>query len=188
MAPWHALAKGPHAQVLVERALYDGPVALSGARRFFMHVRIVNETASALGVDLREYDGAFYPNQWGASETPRRQVINEVRMTPQPLDATTRTKLLADLGAGLLTRIPARGSLEYYRDFNFNYAAPRAEVDLQARGYPYVIVAMDGKLDVSDGVEVERVLPADDEAREVLLEVPVRWGQVPAGAIVIKAR
>jgi hypothetical protein len=178
MAPWFTLATDRHARMLVERALYQTP----GSKHFFVHVRIVNETASLLAVDLRPYFGVLYPNQWGASRTPRREVIDEARAVPQALDAASRAKLLVDFRAGVLTRISAHGSVDYYRDFN---ASSRADVEVQAQGHPYVIVAMDGKLDVTDGVDVERVLLGDDTSRELLLEVPVRWAQVPAGATVL---
>jgi hypothetical protein len=177
-APWYTLAKGHHAQVLVERALYEKP----GAKHFFVHVKIVNDAASVLGVDLRSYFDVFYPNQWGPSRTPKRQVIDERRVVPQALDAATRTKLLGAFREGPLTRIPAHGAIDYYRDFN---ASSRADVEAQARGYRYVIVAMDGKLDVSDGFEVDRVMPGEDPSREVLLEVPLRWAQVPTGATML---
>jgi hypothetical protein len=179
---WVSIAKSRQAEVLVERALYEKP----GAPHFFVHVRVVNETASVLGVDLRPYSGVYYPNQWSPSRTPRRGVIDERRLASQPLDAAARAEILDDFGAGFLTRISARGSVDYYRDFN---ASSRADVEAQSRSDRYLILVMDGRLDVADDANAERILPPqDDSAREVALDVPVRWAQVPAGAIVLADR
>jgi hypothetical protein len=176
---WVSIAKSRQAELLVERVLYEKP----GAPHFFVHVRVVNETASALGVDLRSYGGVYYPSQWGPSRTPRREVIDERRLASPPLDAAAQAEIFGDFGAGLLTRIPVRGSVDYYRDFN---ASSRADVEAQSRSGRYLIVVMDGRLDVADDANAERILPPqDDSAREVALEVPVRWAQVPAGAIVL---
>jgi hypothetical protein len=181
-AEWVTIARGRHADVLVERVVYDAP----GAAHFSVHYRVTNKTSSVIGVDLRHYFGIFYPNQWGPSRTPRREVIDERRMPPLRLDDITHAKFLFAFRADLLTRIPAHSAVEYYREFN---ASSRADVDAQARGFPYVIVTMDGWLDVTDDAEVERVLPpTDDSAREVVLEVPVRWAQVPAGAIIVSEK
>lgn len=179
---WASIAKSHQAEVLVERALFERP----GEPHFFVHVRIVNETASMLGVDLRSYFDVYYPNQWCTSPIPRRVDINEGRLVPEPLDAVARSKLVADFRAGLLAGIPARGSVDYYRDFN---ASSRADVEAQSRGYRYLIVVMDGRLDVADDADVERILPPqNDSVREVVLDVPVRWAQVPDGAIVLADR
>jgi hypothetical protein len=180
-ARWVTITVARMADVEVERALYEK----AGARHFFVHMRVQNRRATPIAVDLRPYFGVFYPNQWGASDSPQRGAVDERRAVPPPLDPTARTKLLADLHAGLLTGIPAHATVDYYRDFN---ASTRADVDAQSRSSPYVIVAMGGWLDVTDGADVERVLPAADPAREVALEVPVRWGQIPGAARVLADR
>jgi hypothetical protein len=171
------------ADVLVERALYEKP----GAPHFYVRVRVVDRTGADLGASTADYFGVVYPNQWGASATPHRQVIDEARLPQAPLDAAALARLLDEHRRGSTARVPAHRSFEYYRDFN---ASSRADVDAQARGNRYVIVAMDGRLDVTDGAAGERIqLAADDDAaREVTIDVPVRWGVVPTGAVVLSDR
>jgi hypothetical protein len=182
---WTRVAHGRMADALVERVLYEKP----GAPHFFVHVRVVNRAASDIGVAMGDYFGVVYPNQWGASDTPHRQDIDERRLTQSPLDAATRARLLGDFRRDALPRAPAAlgGSLDYYRDFN---ASSRADVDAQSHGARYVIFAMDGRLDVTDGADAERIrlTEDDDAAREVTLDVPVEWRVVPAGALVLADR
>jgi len=180
---WATIAQAPMAEVQVERALYEKP----GAPHFFVHVRVLDRAPVSLGVDLRGYFDVFYPNQWGASDTPHRLGSDEVRMPVPPLDAATRAKLLSDHRAGLLSPLPPHAVLDFYRDFN---ASARSDVDAQSRKHPYVILAMDGRLDVTDGTDVTRLsfAPGDETTREVALPVPVRWERVPEGAIVLADR
>jgi hypothetical protein len=179
---WTRVAHGAMAEAFVERVLYERP----GAPHFYVHVRVANRTAGDLGAWLRYWD-VLYPNQWGASETPHRQVIDEGRMTPPPLDGALRATVLAEYRRGAMARATAHGVVDYYRDFN---ASSRADVEAQSRGERYVILAMDGRIDVTDGTSVERLAPPaeDDAAREVTLDVPVTWLAIPAGAIVLSDR
>jgi hypothetical protein len=178
---WVPVAHGRMADAFVERVLYEKP----GALHFYVHVRVARHAGANLGVALGDYFGVLYPNQWGASPTPNRQVVDEERMTQPPLDDGTRARLLADFQLDAMALVAGGGSLDYYRDFN---ASSRADVERQSRGYPYVIVAMDGRLDVTDGVEAERIVVSDDTMREVALDVPVEWRVIPAGAIVLSDR
>jgi hypothetical protein len=199
--PWSVIAHGRLADAFVERALYERP----GTAHFFVHVRIVNKTPSDLGAALglplvaraagasaphaahNAYFGVFYPNQWGASDTPHRQVVDETRLPASPLDGATRAELVGASMRGATPQVPASGFLDYYRDYT---AAARADVETQSRGHRYVLIVMDGHLDVTDGLEVERVAPPsdDDAAREVALDTPVAWKTVPAGAFVLAER
>jgi len=199
---WAVIAHGRLADAFVERVLYER----AGTSHFFVHVRIVNKTPSDLGAALglalvaqapgaaaaphaarNAYFGVLYPNQWGASDTPHRQVVDEARLPARPLDGATRAELVGASMRGATPQVPAAGWLDYYRDFN---ASARADVDAQSRGHRYVLIVMDGHLDVTDGLEVERVAPPanDDAAREVALDTPVAWKTVPAGSFVLAER
>jgi hypothetical protein len=181
-ARWTRIAYGAMAEAFVEHVLYERP----GAPHFYVHVRVLNRTAGDLGAWLRYWD-VLYPNQWGASETPHRQVIDEGRMTPPPLDGALRATVLAEYRRGAMARATAHGVVDYYRDFN---ASSRADVEAQSRGERYVILAMDGRIDLTDGAAVERLAlpPDDDTAREVTLDVPVTWSTIPEGATVLSDR
>jgi hypothetical protein len=202
---WALVARGRLADALVERVLYER----HGATHFFVHVRIVNKTASELGAALgvplvtaasdagpasrttnathNVYFGVLYPNQWGASDTPHRMVVDEARLSPHPLDAATRAAFVGASVRGVTPHVPASGWLDYYRDFN---ASARSDVDAQSRGHRYVLIVMDGHFDVTDGLEVERVAPPenDDAAREVAIDMPVAWKMVPADSFVLSER
>jgi len=146
---------------------------------------VTNNTTTDVSVDLRKYHEVFYPNQWGASETEHRTLIDERRLMLAPLDTASAAALVADHRAGLLTRIAAGGTLDYYRDFD---ASGRADIDAQSRSSRFVIVTIDGQLKVSGGMAAERVTPPSDDApREVTLHTPVTWKSIPAGALVIAA-
>jgi hypothetical protein len=179
---WTRVARSAMAEAFVEKVLYERP----GAPHFYVHVRIVNRTAGDLGAALGYWE-SLYPNQWGASATEHRQVIDEGRMTPPPLDAALRAKIVAEHRRGALPRAAAHAAVDYYRDFN---ASSRADVEAQSRGQRFVILAMDGRVDVTDGTSVERVTPPpdDDTAREVTLDVPVAWSTIPDGALVFSDR
>jgi hypothetical protein len=103
-----------------------------------------------------------------------------------PLDAAAQAKLLADHRAGLLTAVAAEATLDHYVEFN---ASGRADVEMQQRGYRYVLVVMDGRLRVTDGVAALQIgPPADDNDRDCAVEAPVAWGVVPSGAVVVGDR
>jgi hypothetical protein len=179
---WTTVASSGHVRVDVERALYE----TTGTNHFFVRVRVTNTSQAEVGVDLRAYHQVFYPNQWGASPTEHRTVIDETRLVVGPLDTASAAALLADDRAGSFTRIAAGTTLEYFDEFN---ASSRADVDAQTGSNPYVIVTMDGQLRLSDGTVAERVLPSgDDGSREVAIHAPIAWKPIPPGARVIVDR
>jgi hypothetical protein len=178
-AHWTRVAAGSTADAWVEQVLYER----AGSAHFFVHVALRNHTARNLGVVLAPF-ACFYPNQWGPSDTPHRQDINERRLTPKPLDDAARAKLVSAFRAGAASRVPAEGALDYFSEFN---ASTRADVEAQERGARYVIVVMDGRADATDGTTVERVAADkdDDSTREVTIDAPVPWGTVPASALAV---
>jgi hypothetical protein len=168
--------------VTVERALFER----SGAPHFYLHVRVTNVSDHPIGVDLRALHEVFYPNQWGASNERHRTVIDERRLSVPPLDAGAQTTLLEDYRAGRLTAAAAGAPLDYYVEFN---ASGRADVEKQASGYRFVLVAMDGRLRVADGsMALQLGPPAADEGRDCAIDAPVAWRAVPAGAVVVGER
>jgi hypothetical protein len=183
VSTWTTIARGALAEVSVERVLYEEP----GEPHFFVRVRVMNLGDHEIAVDLRRYHEVFYPNQWGASRNPHREEIDERRMMPEgPLDAAGAQAIREAYRGGGLTSVPPRSALEYYRDFN---ASGRNAVDEQSRGYPYLLVVIDGQLRVTDGTVAERIdAPSASAPREVTCPTPVRWERVPRGAIVLRDR
>jgi hypothetical protein len=170
---WTPYGEGHGIKVSVEHALFEKPAS----PHFYVHVRVQNTTAGAWGVDLRGRT-VVSPNQWGASDEPRRSAIDERVMSPPALDAKASARIGADFAAGRLAPIAAGGSLDYYAEFN---ASTRRDVDEQSRGHPYVLVSMQGWLDVSDGTIADRIARTGSD---VVVDVPVAWAIVPPDALV----
>ncbi|AKU99140.1 hypothetical protein AKJ09_05804 [Labilithrix luteola] len=176
---WVSVAHGASVDVGVERALFEQP----GAAHFFVHVRITNKSDAPVGVDLRNYNEVFFPNQWGASDESHRTVTDERRLVVSPLGAEAKAAIEADYRAGKLTNVQPGASVDYYRDFN---ASSRDEVGAQAKGARYVLVSLDGQLNVTNGTSAERVVPRpEDDARVMAIDAPVEWQRVPSNAVVI---
>lgn len=166
----------------VARALYERP---GDAAFFYIRVRLTNVSPGPIGVDLSDPWATIYPNQWGGSTTPQRQVIDESHLVVQPLTAAQQADLRRRFAAGSLLRIEAGAAIEYYRNFN---AAGRKQLD--AERAPYVIVSLDGQVVATDGSAVEQTAlvssgtPGPDVEPELSLTTPLRWETIPADALV----
>lgn len=174
------LNEGPWLRVSVERGAYRS----ESSERFFVRVRIDNLTDGELGVDLRDRDRSFYPNQWGGLMQPRRLIIDERRAVPIEMTPELESTLGRDFEARALTFIEARGRAEYYVDFNASEAA-----ELLAVEEPYLYVSMAGQLFVSDGSRARSVtldgLAANTDREELIFVSPSRFLSIPPGAHVI---
>jgi hypothetical protein len=182
MGDWQTVQRGELATVLVERRLYER----SGEEHLLIHVRVENLTARLLGVELRDYWTVVYPNQWGALAGPTRTVIDERRMPARALHGRGCTSLHQALADGALAVASARGSVEYYREFN---ASGRADVDAQA-SERYVYVSLAGQSLLTDGERCENLtLDWGNEGgiadSDLLLQAPIAWGTVPADGVVV---
>lgn len=114
----------------------------------------------------------------GRVATEQRGVVDERRLVLPPFDRESlATASLVDVAAG--------GTLEYFIAFD---GPAGTTVEAEARTSPFVIVAMDGQLRVTDGTNPERILPANDPGREVSVPTPIEWKTVPAGARIIPKR
>jgi hypothetical protein len=175
------LARGTLAAVAAEPALYE----TQGSRHFFVHLRVENLTDRALGVRLSDRWRTIYPNQWGYSATKVRGTVDETRVVHPTLDAAGQAKLAADFAT--LTPIPAHGALDFYAEFN---ASGRAEVEAQRDTYPFLIVSLDGVLDVTDGRRVDQLRLVWEQGRnatttDLVIPTPAPWRTIPTAAVVI---
>jgi hypothetical protein len=128
-----------------------------------------------VGVDLRARPDLLYPNQWGASDTDHRTVIDERRLVLPPFDANAEARVKSEHASGVLTPIAAHGALDYFVEFN---ASGRGDVDAQVKGHPYVLISLDGRLKASDGATAWEIRPNGD----VVFPAPIAWSKVPDGA------
>lgn len=178
--PWFSLGAAGDLEAAAARVLYE----LGGQPHFYVRFRVSNRGDRPLGVDLRSYHEVLYPNQWGWSHTPRRDVIDETRAVFAPPTAQRSAELRAAFQAGALTLVPAHGELEFYRDFN---ASGRADVERDPAAY--LLIALDGQLLGTDGARVLELRIGDDEATRVLaLPAPLEWRRVPASALTLTDR
>ena len=165
---------GALADVEVERAGYDA----GEPQHFFVRARVRNLTARPIAIDLRGRRPGLYVNQWEVSDLDHRTVIDEGRAIQAPLDGPAQAELRAAMAAGALTVIPAGGALDLYGSFN---ASGPAAVDRVAGRW--LVLAVDGRLAVTDGAQVDDLRVGDDEAgRVVAIPAPVAWRPLPAGA------
>lgn len=172
---WQEFVRGELLAVRIERRLYEA----AGNPHFLIRVRLINRTNAALGVDLRDGMHVFFPNQWGGLSEPARGIIDEAYPEPLPLTDERKARLIRDLGAGALSRIPPGAALDYFREFN---ASGRARID--AADAPYLFVSVKGQLFATDGARAENLLPPE-EFDAVILTMPVAWSDVPDDALVV---
>lgn len=171
---WLRVLHGALVEVEVERAVYDA----GEPQHFYVRVRVRNLTPTPVAIDLRARRPGLYVNQWEVSDLDHRTVIDEGRAIQAPLDNAARTELRAAMPSGGLTTIPAAGALELYGSFN---ASGRPVID--ATPGRWLVLAVDGRVAVTDGARVDDLRIGDDEAgRVVAIPTPLAWRPLPAGA------
>jgi hypothetical protein len=166
---------GQLAAVSVERALYRG-----AGSRFYIHVRIDNRVGSPIWVPVSDYTQSIYPMQWERSQLDHREVIDELREPHIPLD---RDRIREELLKGSMTRLQAAGRIDVYREF---YGEAYQAVD--AAPGRWVLVALDGRVLVTDGTRVDDLTVGEDEASRLLVvpAAPLVWQKLPTHARVIE--
>jgi hypothetical protein len=164
--------------VEVENALFEA----SGHPHFYVHLRLVNLSNRAIGVDLRTPLQTAFPNQWGGSDQPSRQTIDERVPVVRRLDPATQNALRAAFRGRALRSIAPHASIDYYAVFN---ASTRSDVDAQARRY--VLVTIRGELRATDGTRVEQLALDESLSREpdLVVSTPIRWSRIPASSLTI---
>ncbi|HEY3321236.1 MAG TPA: hypothetical protein VGP72_12270 [Planctomycetota bacterium] len=188
-AQWHQIARGTLSTVHVDRTLFKR----DGSTDFLIHVRVTNLTEKPLGVDLRDFWGVIYPNQFGFKQEKARGVIDERHMIHKPLTDEQKASLVEDFKAGKLASIPAHGSAAYFRRFNRDGSLEMAEKNEGK----YLFISLDGVQVLTDGVAVEQISCAwesnDTHAKngtntELFISTPVKWERVPTDGRIIRDR
>ena len=158
---WHGRAlvvRGKLAAVYVEPVLYR---RADRKTSFFTAIWIRNLTDRPLAIDGPGEHWFVHPNQWVATDVPRRDVIDEETLVPQPRMRSTN-----------LVTIAAGASLVTYAEFDGSAPADLAKVRER-----YVLLTFDGQLFVSDGTTVEdlEAKAGDITAADLALATPVAW-------------
>jgi hypothetical protein len=181
---WHQVFHGRMAKVEVDRTLYE--------RRkdedCFIAVRITNLTNRAIGVDLRKFWNVIYPNSWGSSKTTAPELVDEERWIREPIPEEDKKRLMLDYLDHRLTTIMPSRSITYFRGFTFGRNI-RKEIDSAVN--QYLIVALDGLLEITDGQANEEVIfpmndPGAESARWVAIRLPATWQTVPQISLVVE--
>jgi len=181
---WHTVFEGRLAKVEVDRTIYE--------RRkdegCFIAVRITNLSNHGVGVDLRKFWNVIYPNSRGFSKTPAPELVDEERMIREPMSSADKKKLMLDYADNRLTTILPHRSIVYFRGFTFGHNL-RKEID--SAGYEYLIIGLDGALQMTDGFILEEVIfPMNDGAAEsarwVAIRLPAIWQTVPNNSLVVE--
>lgn len=174
------LYKGQLVSVSVEKTLYE----IKKYKHFFIHYQIKNLTENNLGVYTDEYFGLFYPNQWGVIPKPARDVIDERRIVPMPLNDSIVTSLERKFINSQLTLIQPFQTLDYYRDFNSG-----KKKDVQLKSGEFIYISTDGQLFITNGSQIEHAHFDDNSWSEskgcsVFLAYPIVWKKIPENSMI----
>src|SRR5215467_5622602 len=181
---WHQVFQGHLAKVEVDRTLYE--------RRkdedCFIAVRVTNVMNRPIGVDLRKFWNVIYPNSWGHSRTLAPELVDEERWIRQPISEEDKKRLMLDYSDHGLTTITPHKSITYFRGFTFGRKI-RKEMDSATS--QYLIVGLDGVLEMTDGRTTEEVIfPMNDagaeRARWVAIGLPAVWKTFPQDSLVVE--
>ena len=175
----HLFYEGALVNIYIDKMLY-----ISKEESFLNKITIENKTNNELGIDLRNYWKVIYPNQYGKLVTPERTVIDERNIVPDTLNQKKRDELKALLNSKKLALISARGSIEYYREFN----GGKKEQVLLNKG-EFLFISFDGQLFITDGDNnFEHVFVINNKLvhTDLILEYPVKWGNISNKGAIIK--
>jgi hypothetical protein len=181
---WYQVFQGRLTKVEVSRTLYER----GKGNDCFIAVRITNVTNRPVGVDLRKFWNVIYPNSWGSSSTPAPELVDEERWIREPISEENEKRLILDYADHCLTTIKPHRSLTYFRGFTFGRNI-REEIESEAN--QYLIVGLDGVLEMTDGQTTEEVLfGANDgraeSARWIAIRLPAIWETVPPDSLVVE--
>jgi len=180
---WNQVFQGRLVKVEVGRRLYER----GKGEDCFIAVRMTNLTGRPVGVDLRKFWNVIYPNSWGVSKTPVPELVDEKRMIRKPISEEDKKRLILDYSDHRLTTVMPHTSLTYFRAFTFGR---NIREEIESSGKPYLIVGLDGALEMTDGQTTEEIFfPENDgraeSARWVAIRLPATWKMLPQDSLVV---
>lgn len=169
------LYSGKLVDVAAEKSLYQD----KKSKHFFIHYQIKNLTENNLGVYTDQYFGLFYPNQWGVVPKPERDVVDERRIIPMPLnDSIVASMERKFLNSELALILPYQ-TFDYYRDFNYGN-----KKDVRVKAGEFVYISTDGQLFITNGSTIEHA-HFDDHSlfvnANIFIPGPIVWKKIPEG-------
>lgn len=167
--------QGQLVDVYVDKIIYHSVEE----ENFLLKFIIENKSSSIVGIDLTDYWKVIYPNQWGIYEKPYREIINEVRMSPDM--AINEADLIDRYKDKTLTFINPNEKMAYYRDWN----GSGQRINLTDED-SYFIITIDGQLLLTDGKSVEQITIGDEEdKRAIVFRYPVIDRSIADEALII---
>jgi len=174
--PWQTIVSNDSVTIEVENVLYEK----TDGDKCFIHVKLINQSENEIGVDLNDPWSVIYPNQWGASASTSRGVIDELRRF-MPFDSAFIQKTIEAFKSKSLTLIKGKGSTDYYIAFNAD--GKKKLKDVREK---YVLVVVDGSIVFTDGKNVRQVsLEKVYREREVVMPTPLEWKLLPVGSLIV---
>ena len=169
------ICKGELVNIYVEKAIFHSPKN----NNFLIKVEIKNISNKTIGVDLTDYWKIIYPNQWGISKKPYREVIDEGRMIPDTV--IDKTDLINKYNNQTLTFIKPNETIAYYRDWN----GSGEKIELTDKK-SFLIITIDGQLLLTNGEAVEQIIIGDNEKdRAIVFNYPIVNKTISANALII---
>jgi hypothetical protein len=168
--------KGTFVEVYVEKVIYHS----LKYENFLMKFSIKNISNNTVGIDLSDYWKVIYPNQWGLSKKPYREVVDERQLIPDKV--IDKSELLNKFKNNKLTYIKPNETLEYYRDWN----GSGEKIELNSMD-EYLIISVDGQLIVTDGKDLEHItlIDAKETERVIVLGFPLLNKTIPENTLII---
>lgn len=162
---------GKLAIVSIDRQLYVSDTS----DYFYIHVSIKNISGNALGMDLSNPWHILYPNQWQFSDTTFRTEINESQIIPEEITAAKSADIAKKIKDNKLIMVLPAKTFDYYTEFNAE--KPK---DSEIAKNKYLIVAIDGQMIFTDGINIEQLKCNGDlnVDRELALKCPFTWQQI----------
>ncbi len=177
----HLFYQSKSISIYVDKVLPNSP-------NFWLRFVIQNHEGSrpTAYFEIKNPHKHIYPNQWGIYTTNKRVDINEMRITPLPLDSFTTPDRKADWfshGTDKTHRfkdILPNGALEYYVEFNGSEEGTKKHI--QVKKGEYFIVSLDGQLFI-DFLNHQENITCNDKLpvnRKLVLPYPVKYKTIPA--------
>jgi len=181
--PPKEVCRSSWAKVTVDRKLYlDRKTGT-----LYAHVYIANICDHPIGFDFTNRMNVFYPNQWCESNTPNRQLIDEIRRNQNPPDEKTKQSLLTRMHdpSSNDTFVILDPGKQYTYFIDLNSGKPEL---LQKSKYAYLILVMDGNMALTDGKTIQMLNrdPHDMVKTEVPIKAPILFPPMRYAAHIIK--
>ncbi len=153
---------------------------MNGGNIFFIHIVIKNNSSKEIGIDFTGKLQWIYPNQWGDSDKPYRQSIDERILIPSQLDDLRKEHIIEKFKNKNLIFVHPNDSIEYYTNFN---STGRNEIELGNK--MFVLISLKGELILTDGLVVWQEKEFLDKNLDLVIRRPVKWHAINKNSLIL---